>query len=729
MEERSTKLFGSDKSFTTAYLPPTVITEPASPVVRGKATLRGTVNPHESETTYQFEYGETTSYGSVVPIPAQAIGSGSSNVAVSQTIKGLEPAKTFHYRLKATNKEGATSYGEDDSFSTPKASFDPHWQIEGVPLAGLGIWPHFESHGQFTIESTKSGSPLRVSCNSTGSGILGIEETVALTGCSVTLNGAATKCTVANTQYELDGGFRNELAVLATFHFEGGTCVLPETMQLKGEGVSFHVRSESEAKRPALSITSGGLVLGVAAATVSENAGWSLTAPAAYAGKRFGYTRLAWRIAGAGVSGEESLASTGALTLAVTGATKVTFECAEVGKGGVSAGVALTINETYSCASSELPSCKFVSFPTSLSGTGAAVSFRENLFVLETTGGSCSWYPRTVFTMGEVNLTNPAGESQKQSVGLSGTGTFGGNLVTLSGTTTREMTGSHSAQVWGFNSKSLYQAQVTENIMSNPDGSVIDSAGNLWITDYTRLLEYSPAGLYLGKIAPTGEHALSSLKDVAIDSSGNFWLTESGHTRVVELNSKGEWIRNVGGASGTEGGFNSIRSIDIDKSGNLWVTSSGKYAVQKFNSKGEFVKVISLSASEGGVVGEPTGIDVAPNGNVWVAADSPDRIVKFNEAGEYLASYGSEGSGTGQLNNPGAIVVDSAQHVWVCDATNGRIEEFTEEGGYLTAIGSFGSGVGQFKMSPLQGGISIDSFGNLWVSDMTNLRVQEWSTT
>jgi hypothetical protein len=98
---------------------PIVTTEATSGLSETGVTLKGQVNPHGYATTYQFEYGTTTSYGTKVPATAESIGSGKTNVTVGKAITGLKGATTYHYRVSATNAFG-TSAGEDKTFRTPK---------------------------------------------------------------------------------------------------------------------------------------------------------------------------------------------------------------------------------------------------------------------------------------------------------------------------------------------------------------------------------------------------------------------------------------------------------------------------------------------------------------------------------------------------------------------------------------------------------------------------------
>jgi len=103
--------------------PPKVTTTEAT---ANEAKLSGTVNPQGVETTYRFEYGKTTSYGTSVPVPDKSVGSGTSDVNVSQTVEGLEGNTTYHFRIVATNSYGTTN-GADKSFTTPE------WMTQTTP--------------------------------------------------------------------------------------------------------------------------------------------------------------------------------------------------------------------------------------------------------------------------------------------------------------------------------------------------------------------------------------------------------------------------------------------------------------------------------------------------------------------------------------------------------------------------------------------------------------------
>lgn len=101
--------------FGTATLD--VRTGDASDVGSTSATVSGVVNPLGVPTSWQFEYGTDTSYGSSAPASPGDAGSGSDDVPVGAQLAGLTPNTTYHYRLDATNGNG-TAHGEDRTFTT-----------------------------------------------------------------------------------------------------------------------------------------------------------------------------------------------------------------------------------------------------------------------------------------------------------------------------------------------------------------------------------------------------------------------------------------------------------------------------------------------------------------------------------------------------------------------------------------------------------------------------------
>lgn len=100
--------FGAVKMFTTGpNSAPVVLTGAVSGVSQTSATLWGTINPGGEMTRFTFEYGPTTTFGSITYIDTMMPTSGSHTVSLPVT--GLARGTTYLYRLVATNASGTTS--------------------------------------------------------------------------------------------------------------------------------------------------------------------------------------------------------------------------------------------------------------------------------------------------------------------------------------------------------------------------------------------------------------------------------------------------------------------------------------------------------------------------------------------------------------------------------------------------------------------------------------------
>jgi hypothetical protein len=96
---------------------PNVTTNPATKVTVVSAVLNGSVNPRGVDTTYHFEYGTTTKYGSSTP--TRSAGNSNGATSVQAAIGPLLPATRYHFRLVATGD--GTTRGADRTFLTSPA--------------------------------------------------------------------------------------------------------------------------------------------------------------------------------------------------------------------------------------------------------------------------------------------------------------------------------------------------------------------------------------------------------------------------------------------------------------------------------------------------------------------------------------------------------------------------------------------------------------------------------
>jgi WD40-like Beta Propeller Repeat len=115
--------------------------ESVSQVAADSANLEATIDPHGAPTSYYFQYGTSTGYGSESPVaPGVGIGSGEGDVIVPvRHVQDLLPGTVYHYRVVAVSELApgvVESFpGIDQTFTTQPAGAafaladGRHWEL------------------------------------------------------------------------------------------------------------------------------------------------------------------------------------------------------------------------------------------------------------------------------------------------------------------------------------------------------------------------------------------------------------------------------------------------------------------------------------------------------------------------------------------------------------------------------------------------------------------------
>lgn len=164
----------------------TLTTGPVENLEPTSATLTGSLTPEGFATKYHFEYGETTAYGTSIPVP-DAETSELGEVLAKADIAGLRPNTTYHYRLIASNEFG-TSFGADATFRTPGAPVITSLPTTEIEFTSATIHAKInpeqratEYHFEYGT-STAYGTSVPIPDGTIPAGATPVEESAALTG-------------------------------------------------------------------------------------------------------------------------------------------------------------------------------------------------------------------------------------------------------------------------------------------------------------------------------------------------------------------------------------------------------------------------------------------------------------------------------------------------------------------------------------------------------------------
>ena len=164
---------------------PSALTGPLSALAATTVTLTGTVNPNGASTTWLFDYGTVSTFGSSTT--AQSAGSGTTDTSVSSVLTGLTPDTFYYFRLTATNSSGTTD-GSSGVFMTVAASNAVTSAATTLTATSATLNGAVNPGGVTSTYSFQYGTTAAYGqvtpTLSAGAGTTAVEETAAITGLS-----------------------------------------------------------------------------------------------------------------------------------------------------------------------------------------------------------------------------------------------------------------------------------------------------------------------------------------------------------------------------------------------------------------------------------------------------------------------------------------------------------------------------------------------------------------
>lgn len=253
-----------------------------------------------------------------------------------------------------------------------------------------------------------------------------------------------------------------------------------------------------------------------------------------------------------------------------------------------------------------------------------------------------------------------------------------------------------------------------------PSGVTFDTAGNLYICDYSndvvRKVDTITGNIslfagnfgkdYSGDGGPATLASISGPNKAEFDTSGNLYIVDLQNGVVRMVNTSGYIFTVIGnysakgsssgdGGPATLAGFDKPSDIGFDTVGNVYVSDYGANTVRKVNSSGYISTFAgngsSMFGGDGGLatsaaLWKPNGLRVDPAGNVYVSDLSNNRLRFINVttniittvAGNGTRAFGGDGgpATSAAFNGVGSAAFDSAGNIYFCDVYNNRIRYY-----------------------------------------------------
>lgn len=769
--------YGNEGTFTTPAAPPEVATGGATGIDSTNATLSGTVNPENSETSYWFEYGPTTSYGSKT---TEENMSGAVSKEVSRSLAALEFGKTYHYRLVAKNVAG-TTYGSDRAFTTgwrlrsnpkpEKAEYDTMVSVSCLsPTDCIGVGSYKNASGvQVTLAEHWNGSSWDfqtsenpagasrsqfngVSCTATTSCVaVGFyQDTVSGHYLPLAERWNGTKWELLSTQPEGNRSYleavscSSSTSCMAVGFYPTESPEIGKTFAEYWNGTSWTIKAPINYQTPGGEPTQEPNYLKAVSCTSSSDCtavGFhqsSIVFTTHYEALAEHWNGTSWSVETTpAVEGKTDSWLEGVSCTSSSACTAVGY--ASVGHSGSSVhqsvamrwnGTKWTIESTPNVEGFDTylhaVSCASATFCVAVANGGLGMRWNGSKWELH-------YLP---MPSDGPELLADWGVSCTSSTACLAAGTYRNSS---------KYVGSFS----DFFAKTLPATPVTKAAVGitgseatlkgtvNPNGS----EAKYWF-------EYGTSAGYGTKTAETS--AGSGIEAVSESALVTGLKAETlYHYRVVASNTEGvaygkdetfttAWPFDFSFASsGTGNGqFSGPGGVAVDSGGNVWVVDRGNNRIEKFNSKGEYLSQFGSKGSGNGQFSEPRDIAISSAGNLWVTdAGNGGRVEEFNSLGTFLRQVGlSEGTilKTDHLKEPYGVATGTEGHLWVTDPGSCAVEEFketSESSNYFVAsfAGTFPSACTSTENSAFRNptGVTADSKGDVWIADAGLNRVTE----
>ncbi|MBC7544469.1 MAG: SMP-30/gluconolactonase/LRE family protein, partial [Candidatus Sericytochromatia bacterium] len=310
-------------------------------------------------------------------------------------------------------------------------------------------------------------------------------------------------------------------------------------------------------------------------------------------------------------------------------------------------------------------------------------------------------------------------------------------------------------------------AAAANSQLRNPQAALYDATGNLYVVDRattrTRRINAGTGNISTvvgtgtasstGDTGPAISATISSPSDIVLDSTGNLYITDSNRVRRMAMPSgiittvagNGTAAYNGEGLSPTAARINTF-CLAIDSTNQIYLSDFANKRIRRFTpGSGTMVTLAGngtatpgadgVQATASGIVG-PGGVAVSGT-TLWFTDFDGHTIRRVNLTTGVITTVAGTGvagdSGDGgpatlaQINRPNRLTLDARGNLYVADFGNHRIRRISAFDGLITTVAGTGiagwggeSGLATLARLSFPTGINFASDGSMLVSDTYN---------
>ncbi|MCB1144948.1 MAG: hypothetical protein KDK54_22060 [Leptospiraceae bacterium] len=291
------------------------------------------------------------------------------------------------------------------------------------------------------------------------------------------------------------------------------------------------------------------------------------------------------------------------------------------------------------------------------------------------------------------------------------------------------------------------------NPFSSLKGIAIDASKNLYVCDLHRIRKVSPSGFVTtlagsttsGFVDGTGTEArFSSPGGLVLDSSGNVYVSDTENHSIRKITPSGSvttlagnGVGGSGNGTGTAAYFQNPLGIAINASSELFVADTGNYLIRKVTQEGTVSTYSGSGVSSytdgtltGGSFSNPGSISFDGSSSFYITDGNKIRKIDSSNlstvAGDGNSAYLNGSNLSSSFSSPQSIAYFNSV-LYVSDTGNLRIRSVQSDGTVSLFSGSGDSGTvdGSPSLSRYSYpfGIVSDGSGSFYLTDSTYIRI------
>jgi hypothetical protein len=159
------------------------------------------------------------------------------------------------------------------------------------------------------------------------------------------------------------------------------------------------------------------------------------------------------------------------------------------------------------------------------------------------------------------------------------------------------------------------------------------------------------------KLIPSSSVELRDPRAISLSKEGLLYIADTGHNRVIAVDSSGKLIAETGGFGTAHGQFQWPQDIRADFSHMVWVVDYGNRRIEKFTRSLVYQGTFEIKSPGDDSKHQPETMTLSPQGDIYVYDRDGGRLICYDPLFTIRAEYGG--------NSGSAFVSDVSNMVFV----------------------------------------------------------------